>query len=96
MKVGEWYTNPSSSTEYVIRITLIDSEQDRDGEYKTFCYFYMNKNKKCGEKKSAMYNILKDFTKIKEKDYINKLEKFYKTNNGPNEQEQLDSFIRDL
>ena len=41
MKVGEWYTNPSSTEHYLIRVILVDEENDRDGAYKTFSYFFI-------------------------------------------------------
>lgn len=96
MKVGEWYTNPSSSDQYLIRVTVIDEEVERGGEHKTFNYFYIGKNKMFGIKNSVSQSIIRSYEKIKEKGYIEKLEKFYNENNGPSEIEQLDDFIDGL
>ena len=97
MKVGEWYTNPSSKAEYVIRITAINTESDqRDGDYKVFDYFHMGTSKQYGEKKNAMYVHLREFTKIKDVSKSKKLEEYYKSVSGPDETEQLDKFINGL
>ena|ERR1035437_458218 len=96
MKVGEWYTNPSSSTQYLMRVTVVDDEAERGGEYKTFSYFYISKKKECGTKDSEQQSVAKGWIKLKDKGQTDKLEQFYRVNSGPTEEEQLDDFLKEL
>lgn len=96
MKVGEWYTNPSSSTQYLMRVTIVDDEVERSGEYKTFSYFFISKKKEIGTKDSVQQSEARGWTKLKDKVQNDKLEQFYKLNSGPTEEEQLDDFLKDL
>ena len=96
MKVGEWYTNPSSTEHYLIRVILVDEENDRDGAYKTFSYFFIGKNKKFGTKESVSQTLIKQYSKVKEKSYVENLEKYFKEAVGPTEEEQLDDFMKNL
>ncbi len=95
MKVGEWYTNPSDSKNYIIRITAVNTESDqRDGEWKVYNYFAIAKNKSTSTKENEA--IDPGYKKIKEPAQLKKLEQFYRQVSGPAEGEQLDSFIKTL